>query len=69
MMMEKVTSRSIEYSLVLKNSNSKLFLSEIAFRQRNQRVWATIPKESSTKTLVTFPQIFLPRTMGNDPMH
>ena len=32
------------------NNNSKSFLSDIGFRQWNQRVRATIPKESLTKT-------------------
>ena len=38
------------------NSNPKLFLSEIAFGQRNQRLRAMNPKESLTKTSVTFPK-------------
>ena len=38
------------------NSNPKLFLSEIAFGQRNQRLRATNPKESLTKTSVMFPK-------------
>ena len=38
------------------NSNPKLFLSEIAFGQRNWRLRATNPKESLTKTSVTFPK-------------
>ena len=38
------------------------------FGKQNVRFWAMIPKETLTKTLVTFPQIFLPQTMGNDPI-
>ena len=51
------------------NRNPKLFLSEIAFGQRNQRLRATNPKESLTKTLVTFPKFSSQRRWATIPYH
>ena len=49
------------------NSNPKLFLSEIAFGQRNRRLRATNPKESVKMTSVTFPKFSSQRRWATIP--